>query len=57
MGIVTRLPLRQAGDSVYLCMMIVISILAALLALYVLWERLTGNTYHGLYFGKSKILE
>lgn len=57
MGIVTRLPLRQAGDSVYLCMMIVISILAALLALYALWERLTGNTYHGLYFGKSKILE
>lgn len=57
MGIVTRLPLRQAGDSVYLRMMIVICILAALLALYALWERLTGNTYHGLYFGKSKILE
>lgn len=57
MGIVTRLPVRQAGDSVYLDMMTVIFILAALLALYALWERLTGNTYHGLYFGKSKIQE
>lgn len=38
-------------------MMLVITIIAALLALYALWERLTGNTYHGLYFGKSKIEE
>lgn len=57
MGIDTRLPVRQAGDSVYLYMMTVIFILAALLALYALWERLTGNTYHGLYFGKTKIQE
>lgn len=38
-------------------MMLIITIIAAFLALYALWERLTGNTYHGLYFGKTKIEE
>jgi len=57
MGFDTRLPVWQAGDSVYLYMMTVIFILAALLALYALWERLTGNTLNSLYVGKSKIEE
>jgi len=35
----------------------IIFFIAVLLALYALWERLTGNTYHGLYFGKTKIQE
>jgi hypothetical protein len=35
----------------------IIFIIAVFLALYALWERLTGNTFNGLYFGKSKIQE
>lgn len=43
MGIVTRLPLRQAGDSVYLYMMIVISILAAVIQMAAYFEEAYRN--------------